>query len=112
MADLTKAQPEPVAPPQNLQQQPQQPAGLSSVPMRTNAVAEIIAHDHLKAMLNKTTNKGVYKPYVGKLIPRANHSPFGDFPKEFLKKKSKEEDFSIDVYEKSQAASASSIHIV
>jgi hypothetical protein len=95
--------------PQDPQQPAQQPAALSSVPLRTNAVAEIIAHDHLKGMLNKTANKGVYKPYISKMVPRANHSPFGDFPKEFLLKKTKEEDFSIDVFEKSQAASASSI---
>lgn len=89
-------------------QQPQQPPGLSGVPLRANVISDIIAHDHLKGMMNKTTNKGVYRPYMSKLVPRANQSPFGDFPKGFVKKKSKEEDFSIDIYEKSQAASASS----
>jgi hypothetical protein len=94
------------------QQDPQpqaQPAALSAVPLRTNAMADIIAEDHMRGMLNKATNSGVYQPYVSQLVPRANHSPFGDFPKEFIKKQSKAEDFSIDVYEKSQAASASSM---
>jgi hypothetical protein len=59
-------------------------------------------------MLGKTTNKGHYQPYKTKLVQRANHSPFGDFPKGFISKKAKPEDFSIDIHEKSQAASASS----
>ena len=105
-------QPPQVQPQSDLQQPQQQPGGLGTVPLRTNAVADIIAHDHLMAMMNKTSNKGVYRPFVGKLIPRANHSPFGDFPREFLMKQTKEEDFSIDVFEKSQAASASSIYIL
>ncbi len=61
--------------------------------------------------MNKTTNCGVYRPYVSRLVPRANHSPFGDFPKEFLAKKpvgEGDDDFSIDIYERSQAGSASS----
>ena len=87
------------------------PASLPGAPMRTNAMAEIIAEDHLRAMLNKSSNQGVYKPYVTKLLQRPNHSPFGDFPKDFLKKETKKEDFSIDIYEKSQAASASSMAI-
>ena len=89
----------------------QPPSAMPPVPMRTNVVSDIIAHDHLNAMLNKTANTGVYRPYISKMVPRANHSPFGDFPKEFLKSKKKEEDFSIDVYEKSQAASASNAFI-
>ena len=109
MAEADKAPEAQQLQPQDPQPLAQQPAALSSIPLRTNAVAEIIAGDHLKGMLNKTANKGVYKPFISKFVPRANHSPFGDFPKEFLKQKSKQEDFSIDIYEKSQAASASSI---
>lgn len=100
-------EPQPQQDPQDMQGQP----GLTSVPLRFNIVSEIVANDHLKAMLNKTANKGPYRPYVSKLVPRANHSPFGDFPNEFINKKVKEEDFSIDIYEKSQAGTSSNAFI-
>jgi len=105
MVEAPPAQ-QPTENPPEQQQDPNAGAPGPSIPIRTNAMAEVLAHDHLKAMLNKNANKGVYRPYASKLVPRPNHSPFGDFPKEFLKKKPKEEDFSIDIYEKSQAASA------
>eukprot|EP00826_Nyctotherus_ovalis_P064245 TRINITY_DN941_c0_g1_i3.p1 TRINITY_DN941_c0_g1~~TRINITY_DN941_c0_g1_i3.p1 ORF type:complete len:234 (-),score=48.93 TRINITY_DN941_c0_g1_i3:293-994(-) len=89
--------------PQNLEGGPM----VTSIPLRFNIVSEIIANDHLKSMLNKSTNKGVYHPYVSKLVPKAKHSPFGDFPKELMTKKSKEEDFAIDVHENSQAGTSS-----
>lgn len=103
---MTEANQPPPPQPEPLPQQ--QPAALTAVPLRTNAMADIIHGDHMKGMLNKSTNRGVYQPYKTPLIPRANHSPFGDFPKEFIQKKVKAEDFSIDIYEKSQAASSSS----
>jgi len=40
-------------------------------------------------MIQKTTNKGLYRPYVSKLVPRSNDSWFGDFPKSFKKKQQK-----------------------
>lgn len=97
--------------PQQDQQDLQGGLAVTSIPIRFNIVSEIIANDHLKSMLNKTANKGVYHPYVSKLVPRANHSPFGDFPKEYINKKPKEEDFSIDVYENSQAGTSSNAFV-
>jgi len=93
--------------PQNLEGGPM----VTSIPLRFNIVSEIIANDHLKSMLNKTTNKGVYHPYVSKLVPRAKHSPFGDFPKDLITKKTEKEDFSIDVHENSQAGTSSNVFI-
>jgi len=46
----------------------------------------MIVEDHLKRCLAKTTNKP-FKISDNKLLPRAQHSPFGDFPKEYLPQK-------------------------
>jgi hypothetical protein len=46
----------------------------------------MIVEDHLKKMLSCTTNKP-FKVSDNKLLPRSQHSPFGDFPKEFINKK-------------------------
>jgi hypothetical protein len=46
----------------------------------------MIVEDHLKKCLAKTTNKP-FKVSDNKLLPRAQHSPFGDFPKDFMPKK-------------------------
>lgn len=100
-------EPQPQQDPQGLEGGPMGPA----IPMRFNIVSEIIANDHLKSMLNKTSNKGVYHPYVSKLVPRAKHSPFGDFPKELMIKTKKDEDFTIDVHENSQAGTSSNAFI-
>ena len=43
----------------------------------------MIVEDHLKKCLARTTNKP-FKVSDNKLLPKAQHSPFGDFPKEFL----------------------------
>ena len=46
----------------------------------------MITEDHLKKCLAKTTNKP-FKVSDNKLLPRAQHSPFGDFPKDYLPNK-------------------------
>lgn len=46
----------------------------------------MIVEDHLKKMLSSTTNKP-FKQSDNKLLPRSQHSPFGDFPKDYLPKK-------------------------
>ena len=43
----------------------------------------MIVEDHLKKLLASTTNKP-FKVADNKLLPKAQHSPFGDFPKEYL----------------------------
>ena len=46
----------------------------------------MILEDHLKKCLSMTSGDQ-WKPYHNKNLPRAQHSAFGDFPKEFLKSK-------------------------
>lgn len=103
MAQPEQPQEQPPAP-----QAPAQPAPMQSVAPRTNVLADIVADDHMKGLVSKSNNKGVYRPYISKLAPKPSQSPFGDFPSDFIKKVAKAEDFSIDFFEKSQAASASS----
>lgn len=52
---------------------------------RTNAAANMIIEDHIKKVLFKGTKK-VSDPKKSPLVPRMNHSAFGDFPKDFLPK--------------------------
>ncbi len=46
----------------------------------------MIVEDHLKKLLASTTNKP-FKVADNKLLPKSQHSPFGDFPKEFINTK-------------------------
>lgn len=43
----------------------------------------MIVEDHLKRCLAKTSNKP-FKVSNNKLLPKSQHSAFGDFPKEFM----------------------------
>jgi hypothetical protein len=45
----------------------------------------MILEDHLKKCLSMTSGQQ-WKPYHNKNLPRAQHSAFGDFPKEYMKK--------------------------
>ena len=45
----------------------------------------MILEDHLKKCLSMTSGSK-WKPYHNKNLPRAQHSPFGDFPKDYMKK--------------------------
>ena len=47
---------------------------------------QAIIEDHLKKCLSMTSGTQ-WKPYYNKNMPRVNHSVFGDFPKDYLKKK-------------------------
>jgi hypothetical protein len=58
--------------------------GVTGVGMpKINFASSMIVEDHLKRCLAKTTNKP-FKVSNNKLLPRAQHSPFGDFPKDFM----------------------------
>ena len=48
--------------------------------------AHIIHEDHLRTMLSKTQNMN-YRPWKSKYCPKNAHSPFGDFPKNYMNKK-------------------------
>jgi hypothetical protein len=65
----------------------------------------MIVEDHLKKMLAATSNKP-FKVTDNKLLPKAQHSPFGDFPKDYMppKKKMATEIEPIDKHEQSIAA--------
>jgi hypothetical protein len=43
----------------------------------------MIVEDHLKKCLARTSNKP-WKATDNKLLPRCNHSPFGDFPGDYM----------------------------
>jgi hypothetical protein len=45
-----------------------------------------LVEDHLKKCHSKTPTK-TRKPYDNPNLPRAQHSAFGDFPTEYMKKK-------------------------
>ena len=49
--------------------------------------SSMIVEDHLKKVLAKTDGKG-WKFSQNKLLPRSQHSPFGDFPHDYMPKKS------------------------
>jgi len=50
---------------------------------KINFASSMIVEDHLKKCLAKTSNKP-FKVSNNKLLPRSQHSPFGDFPKDYL----------------------------
>jgi hypothetical protein len=70
----------------------------------------MILEDHLKKCLSMTSGDQ-WKPYHNRNLPRAQHSAFGDFPKEFLKTKAKgvTEVKPIDKQEVSIAATGTAI---
>jgi hypothetical protein len=51
-----------------------------------NPASQLLVEDHLRKCLSKTTAK-TWKPYANPNLPRAQHSAFGDFPKDYLKQK-------------------------
>ena len=50
---------------------------------KINFASSMIVEDHLKKVLAKTDGKG-WKFSMNKLLPRSQHSPFGDFPAEYF----------------------------
>jgi hypothetical protein len=50
---------------------------------KINFASTMIVEDHLKKCLAKTSNKP-FKMHDNKLLPKTKHSPFGDFPKEYM----------------------------
>ena len=64
--------------------------------------------DYQMTVDKKSSGAGKHQPFKSKLLPKPAHSCFGDFPQDYIKKTKKVEDFSLDTFEKSQAATASS----
>jgi len=50
---------------------------------KINYASSMIVEDHLKKCLARTSNKP-WKATDNKLLPRCNHSPFGDFPTDYM----------------------------
>lgn len=67
-----------------------------------NMAAKLIIEDHLRSIVAKSQNVQ-YKPWKNDFAPKNPHSPFGDFPKEYLSKTAKAEKRT-PIHETSQAA--------
>ncbi|EAS03147.2 parkin co-regulated protein (macronuclear) [Tetrahymena thermophila SB210] len=82
---------------------PQQGNTVGSISKRENVASQLIVEDHLKNILAKSTNSN-YKPWKIPQAPKNPHSPFGDFPKEYLPKSKLKSEQHAPVFEDSQAA--------
>ena len=51
---------------------------------KINFASTMIVEDHLKKCLAKTSHKP-FNPNDNKRLPKAQHSPFGDFPADYMK---------------------------
>lgn len=69
---------------QSMPTNPGNPAGSTMASKKDNIATTLVLEDHLKSMLSKTANLD-YKPWKTKLAPKNPHSPFGNFPAEYLK---------------------------
>jgi hypothetical protein len=63
----------------------------------------LLFEDHLKRCLNKTSGQN-YKELRNKFAPKNKHSPFGDFPREFIPRK--EETFELINIDSHQVANS------
>jgi len=77
---------------------------------KINFASSMLVEDHLKKVLAKTSGKP-WKLTNNKLLPKSQHSPFGDFPPEYMKKASNapEPVPKIEAAEQSVAAKGHSI---
>lgn len=62
-----------------------QQSTLANTLKRDNLATQIVSQDHLRNILSKSNNQ-VYKPWKNEFAPKNPHSPFGDFPPEFMPK--------------------------
>jgi len=62
---------------------------MSSTFGRNTAASNLIIEDHIKKVLTLTSGekKAFIEAKNSKLVPRMNHSPFGDFPEDYKIKK-------------------------
>ena len=75
----------------------------SMIHYNLNPSSQLLFEEHLKRCLNKASGLG-YRSLRSKFAPRNKHSPFGDFPPEFMPKKG--EDFSITNIDAHQVANS------
>jgi len=62
--------------------------------------------DQLKGMISKQSNQ-MYKPWKNDYAPKNPHSPFGDFPKEYLPKDKVKETIHEPIHELTLSGSLS-----
>lgn len=53
---------------------------------KNNHAANMVTEDFLRKIISKTSTKG-WNPHDNKFLPRSQHSPFGDFPADYMPKK-------------------------
>ena len=53
---------------------------------KVNPASQLLVEDHLRKCLSKTTAE-TWRAYKNPNLPRAQHSAFGDFPKDYIKPK-------------------------
>ncbi|EGR28934.1 hypothetical protein IMG5_166540 [Ichthyophthirius multifiliis] len=80
-----------------------QPNAQQTLLKKDNIASQLIVEDHLKSMLAKSAN-AVYKPWKNNFAPKNPHSPFGDYPKEFMQIKKIAPKKHTPIHEDSQAA--------
>lgn len=59
---------------------------MQAIAPKINFASTMIVEDHLKKCLAKTSAKP-FNPNKNKHLPRTQHSPFGDFPKDYMPNK-------------------------
>lgn len=64
-----------------------QQSGVFFVSNKTSPASEMILEEYLKKCVTRTTAKP-FNPIKAGKAPRVQHSPFGDFPKDKMPKKS------------------------
>lgn len=64
---------------------------------KINHAGNLITEDHLRKVIAKTSTKG-WHPHDNPFLPRSQHSPFGDFPADYMPKKTaaKKEEKTMD----------------
>lgn len=69
---------------------------------KSNPSGQLLIEESLKAIVNKSRGLG-YKASMSKMAPRNKHSPFGDFPAEYMPQKA--ENFDLDSIDNHQVSS-------
>jgi hypothetical protein len=88
-----------------------QQSGVFFVSNKTSPASEMILEEYLKKCVTMTTAKP-FNPKVNMKAVRTQHSPFGDFPKEMMPKKSAiDEPEPIDGYATSIAITGNSKYL-
>ncbi len=72
---------------------------------KINFASSMIVEDHLKKILTMTQGKA-WKFTDNKLLPKSQHSPFGDFPPEYMKSLNKETVQPVPLIDEAEASIA------